>query len=341
MGSKAISATRPGQGLQLRDAIAALAAQLRTRPADQQFGYVLIDCPPSLNILTLNAMAAANAVLVPVQCEFFALEGISQLKETIDQIRATINPSLEIQGVVLTMHDARTSLSREVAEEVRAFFGPKVYESVIPRNTRVAEAPSHGKPILLYDYDCAGSQAYIRLATEIIERERQNKAAVRGSKHKLLRGQFGDEFSAAEEPLGPGIGLLIGEVPQSQPRASQDGEQRSCPIELLRGGKFNPRKDFAEAELTELADSIRPKGLIQPIVVRPHPEDAQSFEIVAGERRWRAAQRAGIHSVPIIVRELTDKEVLELAIIENVQRADLNAIEEANGYRELIERFQL
>jgi ParB family chromosome partitioning protein len=140
--------------------------------------------------------------------------------------------------------------------------------------------------------------------------------------------------------LGRGLASLIGEIPQSQPRASQDGEQRSCPIELLRGGKFNPRKDFAEAELTELADSIRSKGLIQPIVVRPHPEDAQSFEIVAGERRWRAAQRAGIHNVPIIVRELTDKEVLELAIIENVQRADLNAIEEANGYRELIERFQ-
>ena len=122
-------------------------------------------------------MAAAHAVLVPVQCEFFALEGISQLKETIDQIRATLNPGLEIQGVVLTMHDARTTLAKEVAEEVRAFFGPKVYESVIPRNTRVAEAPSHGKPILLYDYDCAGSQAYIRLATEIIEREKQNKAA--------------------------------------------------------------------------------------------------------------------------------------------------------------------
>lgn len=161
----------------LRDAVAALAAQQQGKPADQAFKYILIDCPPSLNILTLNALAAADAVLVPVQCEFFALEGISQLKDTIDQIRATLNPSLEIQGVVLTMHDARTTLSREVAEEVRAFFGPKVYESVIPRNTRVAEAPSHGKPILLYDYDCAGSQAYIRLATEIIERERQNKAA--------------------------------------------------------------------------------------------------------------------------------------------------------------------
>jgi chromosome partitioning protein len=161
----------------LRDAVTALVAQAQSKPADQAFKYILIDCPPSLNILTLNALAAANAVLVPVQCEFFALEGISQLKDTIDQIRATLNPRLEIQGVVLTMHDARTTLSREVADEVRAFFGPKVYESMIPRNTGVAEAPSHGKPILLYDYDCAGSQAYIRLATEIIERERHTKAA--------------------------------------------------------------------------------------------------------------------------------------------------------------------
>lgn len=161
----------------LRDAMSTMVGQQRARPQDAPFTYVLIDCPPSLNILTLNAMSAANAVIVPVQCEFFALEGISQLKESIDQIRATLNPSLEIQGVVLTMHDARTTLSREVADNVRAFFGPKVYETVIPRNTRVAEAPSHGKPILLYDYDCAGSQAYIRLATEIIERERRFKAA--------------------------------------------------------------------------------------------------------------------------------------------------------------------
>ena len=161
----------------LRDAVAGLAGQQRARGGDATFNYVLIDCPPSLNLLTLNAMTAAHAVLVPVQCEFFALEGISQLKDSIEQIRATLNPKLEIQGVVLTMHDARTSLSREVADNVRAFFGPKVYETMIPRNTRVAEAPSHGKPILLYDYDCAGSQAYIRLATEIIEREKRYKAA--------------------------------------------------------------------------------------------------------------------------------------------------------------------
>ena len=163
------------RAFRLRDAVTKLNAQARNMA--EAYNYVLIDCPPSLNLMTLNAMTAANAVLVPVQCEFFALEGISQLKETIDQIRGTLNPQLEIQGVVLTMHDARTTLSREVADNVRSFFGPKVYETVIPRNTRVAEAPSHGKPLLLYDYDCAGSQAYIRLATEIIERERRYKAA--------------------------------------------------------------------------------------------------------------------------------------------------------------------
>ena len=167
-------ANRP---FRLRDAVTALIADQRAKPAEVPYTYLLIDCPPSLNLLTLNAMVAAHAVLVPVQCEFFALEGISQLKATIDQIKATLNPALEIQGVVLTMHDARTSLSKEVASEVRAFFGPKVYETMIPRNVRVAEAPSHGKPIMLYDYDSPGSQAYIRLAHEIIERERRLRAA--------------------------------------------------------------------------------------------------------------------------------------------------------------------
>ncbi|HVY43832.1 MAG TPA: ParA family protein [Hyphomicrobiaceae bacterium] len=161
----------------LRDAVMALAAAQRSGAPDAMIDYVLIDCPPSLNLLTLNAMVAADAVLVPVQCEFFALEGISQLKETIDQIKATLNPALEIQGVVLTMHDARTALSREVANEVRQFFGAKVYATTIPRNIKVAEAPSHGKPILLYDYECAGSQAYIGLAREIIDREKRYKAA--------------------------------------------------------------------------------------------------------------------------------------------------------------------
>lgn len=161
----------------LKNAVSQLMASWHSLAEEDRYSYVLIDCPPSLSVLTLNAMAAAHAVLVPVQCEFFALEGISQFKATIDQIRATLNPILEIQGVVLTMHDARTALSKEVVANVRGFFGAKVYDTLIPRNTRVAEAPSHGKPLILYDYDCAGSQAYIRLASEIIERERHYRAA--------------------------------------------------------------------------------------------------------------------------------------------------------------------
>lgn len=177
VGVESELSNEPSRPFRLRDALSALVGSQRVGAADESYSYVLIDCPPSLNLLTLNAMTAAHALLVPVQTEFFALEGISQLKETIEQIRATLNPGLEIQGVVLTMHDARTSFSREVADNVRQFFGPKVYQTVIPRNIKVAEAPSHGKPILLYDYDCAGSQAYIGLAKEIIERERRYKAA--------------------------------------------------------------------------------------------------------------------------------------------------------------------
>lgn len=165
------------RNFRLRDAINTLIAEQQARPDEKPITYILIDCPPSLNALTLNALAAAHSVLVPVQCEFFALEGISQLRETIEGVRATLNPRLDIQGVVLTMHDARTNFSEEVATEVRRFFGQKVYSAVIPRNVRIAEAPSHGKPILLYDHKSTGSQAYIRLASEIIERERQLTAA--------------------------------------------------------------------------------------------------------------------------------------------------------------------
>lgn len=139
--------------------------------------YVLIDCPPSLNLLTINALVAADAVLVPLQCEFFALEGLSQLLQTIEQIRSTLNPQLYIQGVVMTMYDKRNNLSQQVLDDVRAEMGDVVYETVIPRNVRLSEAPSYGKPALLYDLKCSGSQAYLRLATEVIRRERRLNAA--------------------------------------------------------------------------------------------------------------------------------------------------------------------
>ncbi len=145
--------------------------------ATGSYDYVLIDCPPSLNLLTINAMTAADAVLVPLQCEFFALEGLSQLLHTVQRVRTTLNPDLEIQGVVLTMFDQRNNLSEQVARDVRRYLGTKVYDTIIPRNVRVSEAPSHGKPALIYDYRCAGSQAYIRLASEVIKRERRLRAA--------------------------------------------------------------------------------------------------------------------------------------------------------------------
>ncbi|AYD03101.1 ParA family protein [Neorhizobium sp. NCHU2750] len=141
------------------------------------FSYILLDCPPSFNLLTMNAMAAADSVLVPLQCEFFALEGLSQLLETVDQVRRTVNPQLDIQGIVLTMFDARNNLAQQVVSDVRTYLGEKVYQTLIPRNVRVSEAPSYGKPAILYDLKCAGSQAYLQLASEVIQRERQRKVA--------------------------------------------------------------------------------------------------------------------------------------------------------------------
>ncbi|MBE0703406.1 MAG: ParA family protein, partial [Afipia sp.] len=136
------------------------------------YTYVLVDCPPSLNLITVNAMAASHAILVPLQCEFFALEGLSQLLQTVEQVRSTLNPTLSIHGIVLTMFDSRNNLSNQVVADVRQFMGDKVYDTMIPRNVRISEAPSYGKPVLVYDLKCVGSDAYLKLATEVIQRER-------------------------------------------------------------------------------------------------------------------------------------------------------------------------
>ena len=150
--------------------------QLNTGVRPYDFTYVLVDCPPSLNLLTVNAMAAADSILVPLQCEFFALEGLSQLLKTVEQVKTTLNPTLSIHGIVLTMYDSRNNLSNQVVADVRQFMGNKVYETIIPRNVRISEAPSYGKPVLVYDLKCVGSEAYLRLATEIIQREKALKA---------------------------------------------------------------------------------------------------------------------------------------------------------------------
>jgi len=157
----------------LRRALAPIAGE---KGEDGYYDYVLIDSPPALGLLTINALAAAQAVLVPLQCEFFALEGISHLMKSIERIRHGFNPHLELQGIVLTMFDKRNNLSDQVASDVREYFGDKVYNTVIPRNVRVSEAPSYGRPVLVYDLACAGSQAYLHLAGEVIRRERKESA---------------------------------------------------------------------------------------------------------------------------------------------------------------------
>jgi len=162
--------TTKDRAFRLRDAIAALNSDA---PDNTDYTYVLIDCPPSLNLLTVNAMAASDAILVPLQCEFFALEGLSQLLQTVEQVRSTLNPNLSIHGIVLTMFDSRNNLSNQVVADVRQFMGSKVYDTMIPRNVRISEAPSYGKPVLVYDLKCTGSEAYLKLATEVIQRERE------------------------------------------------------------------------------------------------------------------------------------------------------------------------
>ena len=195
MGTATLSETAaptPVPGLKLIPSVADLSGaelelagvprrefQLRSRLAEnvRHFDYVIIDCPPALGLLTLNALVAAESLLVPLQCEFFALEGLSQLMGTMKRVKHVFNPSLGLLGIVLTMYDTRNSLSDQVAKDVRNVMGDWVYDTVIPRNVRVSEAPSHGKPVILYDTRCTGSRSYLKLAGELLRREGAKVAA--------------------------------------------------------------------------------------------------------------------------------------------------------------------
>jgi chromosome partitioning protein len=170
-------AARRDRALCLKTALVGFLDEQSQATEESRFSYLLLDCPPSLNLLTINALAAGHCVVVPLQCEFFALEGLSQLLTTVEEVKNSLNPGLSIHGIVLTMFDSRNTLAGQVEADVRSVMGEKVYETVIPRNVRVSEAPSHGKPVLLYDLKCSGAQAYLKLAAEVIQRERANAAA--------------------------------------------------------------------------------------------------------------------------------------------------------------------
>jgi chromosome partitioning protein len=167
LGLESMLANEPDKSYKLKKALLSLE-----NSSNSYFDYILIDCPPSLNLLTINALAAADAIIVPLQCEFYALEGLGQLLETVEHVRETLNKSLLIHGVLLTMFDERNNLSGQVAKDVREFMGDKVYDTVIPRNVRVSEAPSYGKPVIIYDNKCQGSKAYINLATEFLRKDK-------------------------------------------------------------------------------------------------------------------------------------------------------------------------
>ena len=346
------------RAFRLRNALAALSAPA---PDEVAFSYVLVDCPPSLNLLTVNAMAAANAILVPLQCEFFALEGLSQLLKTVEQVRETLNPTLTIHGIVLTMFDARNNLSGQVVADVREFMGSKVYDTVIPRNVRVSEAPSYGKPVLVYDLKCVGSEAYLQAR----HRGHPARARIDGTSRKLSRRPASRRRARATKILarcgrerlfgrtddgGRARALATGSRPgipdrrhgrrdqqerRALPRPAPGVRSSSCiPIRATRAVNSRcPNSTSSPPRSRSAASSSRSR-------CGRHPAPPARFEIIAGERRWRAAQRAGIHDVPVVVLEVSDAEALELAIIENVQREDLNPLEEAAGYQALGDAFK-
>jgi chromosome partitioning protein len=176
------------------------------RPIRDKYDYILIDCPPSLDILTVNALAASDSVLVPVQCEFLALEGVSELLDTLARLRRAINPSLAIEGILLTMYDDRTTLSKQVAADLRSFFGAQVFESVIPRNVRLAEAPSHGMPVMFYDIHSRGAESYIQLAKEVIVNAQKRVGQGIERPDQGTGTQAGSATSAAAAGSGGGSG---------------------------------------------------------------------------------------------------------------------------------------
>ncbi|CAG2157141.1 unnamed protein product [Oppiella nova] len=285
---------------------------------EKDFDYIIVDCAPSLSLITVNALAAVDAVIIPMQCEYYALEGLADLTQTIDKIQQALNPELEIIGVLRTMYDARNALTRDVSAELEQYFGKKLYDTVIPRNVRLAEAPAHGLPIIYFEKSSKGAIAYLNLAAEML-------------KKRLAKGRGLDAL----------LGSIQKEKLQLEVQALDHGQLKQMDVTQLKRGAYQPRRFIGEQDLQELAASIKKHGVMQPIVIRPIENDETPYEIIAGERRWRAAQLAGLTEIPAIVRDLTDQVAIALALIENIQRQDLNPVDQALALQRFHEEFGL
>ncbi|CAM6054215.1 unnamed protein product [Sphagnum tenellum] len=298
-----------------------------------QFDYILIDCPPSLGLLTINALTAADTFLVPLQCEYFALEGLSQLLHTVSLIRQALNPGLLEEGIVLTMFDSRNNLANEVVKEVRSHFGDQVFQTIVPRNVRLSECSSFGKPIVLYDIDSKGCLAYLNLAKELLAKNqnyptRPKPLGLERSESKKGSSTLSSSSSSvqsASSVAAVGSAASVAQTPKE-----------------VRGGSKNSLS-HAGTSMKKLSrnslNRFNRVALFNPLVVRKNPKGG--FELIAGERRLRAAKLAGLKQVPIVIRKSTDKEMLELALIENIQRQNLNCVDEALAYFQLLEEFSL
>ena len=305
----------------------------------RNYEYVIIDCPPSLNILTINALCAGDSVLVPLQCEYYALEGLAQLIQTVDLITQRLNSDLKIEGIVFTMYDGRTNLAAQVVENVEQNTDKKIYKCIIPRNVRLAEAPSYGMPITEYD---PGINLLIPDESVKTPGKDKKEAADSASDKAASRKKKGSDASVKNESSSVKRGSFesgIREESQDFPETViVKNEPLLVKIDEIEPNRSQPRKNFDEDSLKELADSILTYGVIEPLIVQKKDD---YYEIIAGERRWRAARIAGIKELPVVVRDYTDREVMEISLIENIQREDLNPIEEANAYRRLIEEYHL
>lgn len=308
----------------------------------------MIDCPPSLSLVTINALVAADAVIVPLQCEFLALEGITDLIRNINQIKRKFNPKLELQGVVLTMYDKRNNLSQMVEDDVRNFFGKKYirqsYRGTYAYRKRLRTVNRFDLRFQMSGF--AGLyQSYRRSIEErkgiigMLENEKLDDLDILGDAGKPEEHAHGGK----RKSLGRGLGALLGDADFNIDEALNDTSTQPAQtpddrvdVNLLFPSPFQPRKDFDEEALNALVESVKEKGVLQPLLVR---KKNGRFEIIAGERRWRASKLAGLQTVPIIVKDMDDKEVLEVALVENLLRENLSAIEEAEGFQRLIDEF--